>query len=142
MKQPSYQLFDHTADIGLDVTAPTLRLLFEQAAFALFDVMLESATGDAADLDAVEICVEAADLEELMVRWLAELLSLHDAKRIVPRRFCVTDISPARLAATVTCERYDRHRHHTKMEIKAVTYHQIDVRLVRGEWRARLILDV
>jgi len=143
MTQPSYQLFDHTADIGLEVTAPTLRLLFEHAAFALFDVMLEAAPGGVPDdLDDLDVSVAAVDIEELIVRWLAELLYLHDTTGIVPRRFSVTDLSAARLAAKVTCDRYDPRRHHVKTEVKAVTYHQVSVRHEGGLWRARLVLDV
>ncbi len=143
MKQPSYQVFDHTADIGLEVRAPTLRMLFEHAAFAVFDIMLETdPVGAPDDSDDLDLSVAAADLEELMVRWLAELLYLHDAKGVVPRRFSVTDISADRLAARVTWESYDPHRHHVKTEVKAVTYHQASVRQEGGLWRARLVLDV
>jgi len=41
-----YKLFDHTADIGVEVTGRTRKELFVNAAEALFDIMLESKSGD------------------------------------------------------------------------------------------------
>lgn len=41
----TYKLFDHTADIGIEVTGRTRKELFVNAAEALFDVMIESKAG-------------------------------------------------------------------------------------------------
>ncbi|MBP9531816.1 MAG: archease, partial [Syntrophaceae bacterium] len=36
-----YELFDHTADLGLEIYGRTKRELFANAALALFDVMIQ-----------------------------------------------------------------------------------------------------
>jgi len=78
---PKYTLIDHTADIGIDVVGATLRELFTNAAFALFDIIT--------DLSKVEctaeynIKISGIDREQLLVNWLTELLYLHDVKNLL-----------------------------------------------------------
>ncbi|MFQ5754027.1 MAG: archease, partial [bacterium] len=64
---PKYQYIDHTADVGVKIFGPSLAWLFENAAYALFDIIanpdkVHSATER-------EIVVEATDLETLLVNW-------------------------------------------------------------------------
>ena len=139
----SYSIFDHTADIGIEMTAPSLPALYETAAFALFDLMAEPVAGDPAAPDLQhEVRVTAADPEELLVRWLAELLYLYDAKGVVLSRFEVVELSPESLRARVEGSYLTSRRHRIKTEIKAVTYHQVSVVRSGASWKGRVILDV
>ncbi len=141
--EPSYTIFDHTADIGIEMIAPTLPALFETAAFAMFDLMAELADGDPGPPDLrQEVRVTAADLEELLVRWLAELLYLHDSRGVVFCRFAVVEISPESLTAKVEGTYLTSRRHRIKTEIKAVTYHQVKVTRSGESWRGRVVFDV
>ena len=140
MESGSYSMFDHTADVGVDVTASSPEALFETAAVALFDLLVDTR----ALAPRVErfITVTGVDYEELLVRWLAELLYLHDTEGLLFSRFTVTELSAGWLTGTATGELYDPERHHVKTEIKAVTYHQVSVRPENGGWKARIIFDV
>ena len=86
------------------------------------------------------VCV--ADLEDLLVRWLGELLYLYETQRLLCCTFTFTLLEPAHLTATVAGETLDSNRHPIDTEIKAVTYHQIAVEQVGGHWQARVIFDL
>ncbi len=136
----SWTPFDHTADLGVDITAPTLPELFRVAAAALFDQMigLEAVV----PARAFPVSVTAANREELMVRWLAELLYLHDAQDLLFSRFEMEHVEETSLRGVAWGEPFDAARHQMKTGIKAVTYHQIEVRPDAGGWRGRVIFDV
>jgi len=135
-----YRLFDHTADIGMDVGAPTLEALFETAALALFDIVTDPARVEPRDVLPVEAA--GADHEETLVRWLSELLFLHDTRDLLFCGFRVLEISGTSVRGTATGEPFDPERHEVRTEIKAVTYHQVTVTRERDLWKARIVLDV
>ncbi len=135
-----YRVFDHTADLGIEVYGRTLPELYAHAAYAVYDLM--------ADLDAVrpetlrKISVEGADREDLLVNYLREVLHLFYGEKLLLKSFSIDAIDERSLAGTVKGEAFDRERHRLKREIKAVTYHRTEVRETPGGWRARVILDV
>lgn len=135
-----WHLFEHTADIGLEVTAAGLTDLFETAAAALFAQLTDPESIEPRERRCIE--VHGVDREELLVRWLGELLSLHDAEGILFRRFKVTRLEPESLVGLAEGEMFDPTRHAMRSEIKAVTYHQIRILERDGTWTARLVLDV
>jgi len=148
MTIPEYELIDHTGDVGIIVRAGSLAALYEKAAAAMFDIIL--------DLETVrperpyEVGVEALDREDLMVRWLSELLFLYEARRVALSRFDVREVSDSRLAAKAWGEPFDPGRHIARTELKAVTYHEMLVSEDRSGpggmegagWTARIIFDV
>ena len=136
----SYSIVDHTADIGIAIEAPSLEDLFETAATALFEILSDTAT--VAPRQRWRIQVRGTDREELLVAWLSELLYLHDADRVLLCRFNVESITETNLIGVAEGEEYDPGRHRIATEIKAVTHHQISVRLEESCWRARVVLDV
>jgi SHS2 domain-containing protein len=125
------------------VTAPSLEILFKTAAAALFDLLATRHDETPAPIEVErEIRVAGADREELLVRWLSELLYLHDAEGLIFHAFEITDLQDGHLAGRVTGERYDPERHRPGTEIKAVTYHQVLVQREGDLWKARLVFDV
>ncbi|MCX5900800.1 MAG: archease, partial [Proteobacteria bacterium] len=63
-----YELFDHTADMGLRVYGPSLAGLFENAGFALFDVLTDTARVKPRQTRRFEL--RRDNVEELLVEWL------------------------------------------------------------------------
>jgi SHS2 domain-containing protein len=136
----TFEVFDHTADVGIVAHASTLPELFEAAAEGMFSLIVDGASVE--NRAWVERTVEAADPEGLLVAWLSDLLTLQAAQGFVPKVFVVDDISGNRLRATVHGEPVDPDRHKFRLDVKAVTYHQLEVAPEDGGWRARVILDV
>ena len=144
----TFTVFDHTADVGLEVRAESLADLLATAARAVFDQVLEDWPAAAEVQEEVlarsPMATPGGDLGELLVVWLQELLYRFEARRLVPLSF---DFAPARrrgeVRARVGFGRFDPARHRARLEVKAVTYHGLQVREEPGgAWSARFILDV
>lgn len=72
----TFEVFDHTADIGLDIRGSSLEDLLETAARALVSVMLVDLPEKVEVQEEVRVPMPAdpGDHEELLVAWLQELL--------------------------------------------------------------------
>jgi SHS2 domain-containing protein len=142
----TYTVFDHTADVGLDVRGDSLPDLLATAARAAFDQMLEDWPTEAETQERVESSPPPGlegDLGELLVGWLQELLYRFETRRLVPLQYDFEPVGPGGVRARVVFGRFVAGRHRTRREVKAVTYHQLLVRQEPGgPWSARFILDV
>ena len=138
---PFYRILDHTGDIALLVQAQTLPALYSAATRALFDVILDVRTVEARERVTVRI-EEAADAEDLLVRFLSELLYLHDAKGWLFRGAEVADLGTCRIVAAAEGEMFDPGRHAILRQVKAVTYHHLLLSEDSGGWSTRIVLDL
>jgi len=136
----SFELLDHTADIGLRARGGTLAELLVTCAEGMFAVLVEE--GEIREDTAVEIVVEAEDAEELVHAWLRELLFRFSAEGLVFGRFEVQEAGPRRLRAVCHGEPFDPERHQGGAEIKAVTYHDFKVEHDQGGWVAEVLFDI
>jgi len=135
-----YETFDHTADMGVRVFGRTAEELFANAAYALSDLLTD--LNHVRERLAYDLHVEAADREELLVRWLNELLFLAESPGYLFKRFSISHLSPTSLQAVAHGESFDPSRHKFNREIKAVTYHQVAVKEEDGRWQAGVIFDI
>ena len=135
-----FEILDHTADIGIVVHGENLKALFENAGKAFFHLIT--------DLRKVRRRVErrvnigGESLDRLMVDWLSELLYLHDVENLLFKGFEVDSVGQDGLKATVKGEPFQEGVHVIKTGVKAVTYHQLEVREENKGWRAQVILDL
>jgi SHS2 domain-containing protein len=136
-----YELIDHTGDIAILVRAPTLPSLYDTAARALFDVILDVATVEPKLRCPVSIG-DAADAEDLLVRFLSELLFLHDARGWLFAGFDTSAIASTRIEGEALGEMFDPVRHAVRRQVKAVTYHYLLLSQDAEGWSARLVLDL
>jgi SHS2 domain-containing protein len=58
------------------------------------------------------------------------------------REFKIESVGEDGLRAMVRGEPFQKGVHVIKTEVKAVTYHQIEVRKENGRWRAQIIFDL
>lgn len=139
-----HRFLSHTADLRLEVTAPSLEELFAEALVGFTEAMTE--VGTVEERDRWEVEAEADDLPGLLVAWLDELLFRFDARGLLPRRAAVRIAEEGgsfRLGATVFGEPYDPERHEIKVLLKAITYHGLAVEQTAArEWRAEVIIDI
>ena len=135
-----FEILDHTADIGLIVYGNNLKALFENAGEAFFHLIT--------DLRKVRrrvkrrIHIGGESLDRLMVDWLSELLYLHDVENLLFKGFKVESVGEDGLMAVVKGEPFEAGVHVIKTEVKAVTYHQIQIQRENGRWKAQVILDL
>ncbi len=140
-RTPWYRLIDHTGDIAILVRAASLPELYDAATRALFDVILDVRTVEPRERVHVSMA-DAADAEDLLVRFLSELVFLHDARDWVFRGFEAREIRGDRLDGDALGERFDPARHRMLRQVKAVTYHHLLLSEDADGWSARLVLDL
>ena len=138
--KPTFEILEHPADVGFAAYGATQQELFENAAAAMFSLACEPSAIQ--ENVRRELVAEGEDAEALLYAWLAEILAVADAEGLVFRRAEVQEISERRLRGVAYGEKFDRTRHHAGTYIKAVTFHQLEVRHSEQGWRARVFLDV
>ena len=135
-----YEIIEHTADIGVKAYGKSLSEAFANAAKAMFDIITDNS--EIESVGEYEIQLEANDLEQLLVDWLGELLFLNTAKNLVFNFFnVILDDKKFRLTAHVFGEKFDISKHKIGVEIKAVTYHILEVRNKRPYY-VQVLFDI
>ncbi len=135
-----YRIIDHTADFGLQVFASDLKILFADAAYAMIDQITD--VNRLKGLNEYHIHVTGSDWPDLMVNWLREVLYLWTGEEKLVKKARILSLSEYELSANVTYDTYEPDYHIIKNEIKAVTYHQIQVKSVPDGWETQIIFDV
>ncbi|MER3414765.1 MAG: protein archease [Gemmataceae bacterium] len=135
-----YEVFEHTADLGLRIRAATLDELFAEAGRALYSVLVSNPES-IRPLKQLRVHLQTSDLEYLLLDWLNELLFLFDTQHLVFCQFQV-HVEDGSLEAHLGGEPVDSQRHRLDHEVKAVTYHGLKVRRTTDGWLAEVILDI
>ncbi len=130
-----------TADVCFKAYGRTLEETFANAALAMFELMLETENVEPRIVKKIDL--KGEDLESLMFEWLNELLFYVDAESLAFSRFDVLiDENRMRISAKVSGENIDQAKHMIKTDVKACTYHDMEIKQINGIWTARVILDV
>lgn len=138
-----YEYLEHTADIKFLAYGNTLEEVFENAALAMFNVIID--TGKVSGETAREVSLTSPDLESLLVDWLSELLYLFEVDEIVFWKFRVEEIreeGEGSIKAVAFGEQYYPESHPFETEIKAVTYNQLELEKTVDGWKAQVVVDI
>jgi SHS2 domain-containing protein len=141
----NYKYFDHTADIGVEISGRTKRDLFVNAARALFDVLIENSANKKTGVipkQQKNLYIEGVDAQDLLINFLREILYLFNGEGWVVNDCEIMECGNKRLKARLLGERYNNEKHLIKTEIKAVTYSGLSVEKHKSGWKARVIFDV
>ena len=136
----SYRLLEHTADMGIEATAATLEELYAQAAKGLIAIIFENPSGPAVSDRVIEL--NGSDLADLLVRWLNEILYLVEMDHFLPCRFALDPIRNHHLRASLQGFYFKPAEMPAEREVKAVTYHRLEVRSQASGWLARVYVDL
>lgn len=137
---PSWEHFEHVADVGVRGRGPTRDAAFAQAALALTAVV--SDPHRVAPRTPVRIRCRNPDVELLLVDWLNAVIYEMATRRMLFSHFDV-QIQQGRLTATARGESVDRQRHRPRVEPKGATYTALRVaREADGRWLAQCVIDV
>lgn len=154
----AWQTFDHTADVGLRVEAPSLAALFEEAACALASLWVDdprwaddpaAVLADAVDGGAARVeerfALRADRRADLLFDWLHALLVAFEVRHaLLPlaRVELTGGAGGTALRATARGVRVDPTRLPLAREVKAITYHRLALEPRDGGWAAEVIVDV
>ena len=136
----TFEIIDHTADMGIVAYGTDVEELFSNAALALFSLITEpERIEEKLHLD-LEISSEGRD--SLLVEWLNELIYLFDVKHILFNRFDIGSLTHNNLKATCYGENFDPMRHKIKRGVKAATYHMLWLEKNSGGYKSQIIFDI
>jgi SHS2 domain-containing protein len=134
----TFEILEHTADVGILARGATVEEVFEQAALGLADIMGISQPGRGSP---VVVEVAGDDLGSLLVDWLSEVLWLHDSRDALITNVEVRAVQSGRAEGTVTfTPRGGADVAGT--QVKAITYHQLAVEEGPDGWTGRVFVDV
>lgn len=139
-----FEFLDHTADVYVAAYGKDLKEAFENAACATFETMTDVKNVTPKVKESVE--VEGHDEKELLYNWLEALLVKFDITGTLYSTFKITSIDESpnrlRLKASIWGEPFNPKKHISKVGIKAITYHQMEIIKKPNAATIRFILDV
>ena len=138
--EPSYEFFDHTADMGIRVRARTLPDLLMPAAEALYAAIGEIAT--MGETHSLPIDLDGEDKAVLLRDFLTELLILFEREARKAVAVDVAEFNGERLRAVAATAAVDSERSVFHREVKAITYHELSIRAIPGGYEASFIVDI
>ena len=136
-----YDEIPHTADFAARIYGKTLTELFENAAYAMFDMMAGITGKLPLDL-ATDIEVEAQDKETLLISWLNEVLYLSYIEQVIFTDFKVHLEGETKLQAKLKGTKIEDDPGRISSEIKAATYHDLDIKETKGGYEVTVVFDV
>ncbi len=134
---PGVRGIDHTADIGIEIAAPSLPELFRRASLATVWLVTEEAP--AAGTERRSLSLSAEDLPSLLRACLKEILFWHQAEGFTVSELEVQTVNESQIEAIAVGGPAPSQ---AVREIKGVTWHGLTVEERDGDWLARVIFDV
>ncbi len=143
-----YEQLEHTGDVYIKAYGKNVVSLLENSGLALFDTMV--------NIDRVECCeertisAEGFDLENLLYKWLEELLLLYYSENLVCSRIVINKFEVARedtdlvyrVYGSACCERFNSQKHEPRVEVKSPTYSLMRILKTEDTWIAYFVLDI
>lgn len=144
MTPERFEIIEHTADAGIRAYGRDLPELFSNAAAGMLEIAADTKALDRLeDLEAVEVRVCAPSLAELMVVWLEELLYQSESRGLLFRHVEMGEAREGEASGTARGAPLEENRGALRHEIKAVTYHRLEVKPdPAGGWTCQVIFDV
>ncbi len=139
-KMKKFKILNHTADIRAVVYGTSLESLFKNAAELLYCLM-EIKWSPTEEKKDVNIQISADTLEDLMVKFLNELIYYAEVKRLAGR-LLAKNLSVEENNCRIVCKMEGRKIEVLRKEIKAATYHGLKIEEANGVLSVSVIFDV
>ncbi len=139
-----FKFLEHTADLYIAAYGNSLEEAFENAAYAMFEGMTNLKQVQPTQEETVE--VEGYDEQALLYNWLEALLIKFDVTGNLYSRFKITSIEKTtqgfKLKAHIWGEPFNPKKHLSKVGVKAVTYHRMEIIKQPNLVTVKFILDI
>ena len=138
-----FSFLEHTADVGVKAWGPDPGAAFAAATRGMYAIMLGSDPACATGLAiAHEVAVSGETWPDLVVNWLAELLFLFSVDGVVAQTCAFSTCALPRCSASVAGVVLENFEESAGIEIKAVTYHQLDVAILPNRTTIQVYFDI
>ncbi|MCP4580237.1 MAG: archease [candidate division Zixibacteria bacterium] len=127
-------------DFEFEAKADTLEKLFETCGLATFEAMTDVSRVEA--IVEIHFDVSAESLEELLYAFLAELIYVKDVDSVFISKYDISLQENYDLSCKAWGEIIDSEKHNLRTDVKAVTYHKLEIKKSNGGYSAHVILDL
>lgn len=130
-----FTIAQHTADIRIEISSGSVEELFADGVRGLMEVMKPEVSDEGASMT---VEVESPDVTALLMDFLNELVLRFHTRReaFEPESIVLRGHSVVARLRAAPASGYEE-------DVKAVTYHEADVRRTEdGSWRTTIVLDV
>ena len=132
----NYEILGHKADLKIRVFGKTKKELFLNAVLAMGESLKPNGKSSIVDR---KIKVKSGNLETLLVDFLSEVLYLVQVNKEIYINVEFNKFSDNEIEAELSGQKVERFGE----DIKAVTYHNLDVRQKEDDnWEATILFDV
>ena len=142
MSSKQYEVVDHTADWALRIWGRDLADLFHHAALGMNSLMIGDTSTNSAQAVPLTtsrtLTLDTFDQETLLVDWLSELAYLAEMEQLVFPAITLTNVRPTHLDAQILGGPVPELVKH----IKAVTYHNLEIKETTSGLEATIVFDV
>jgi len=137
----SYRFLDHATDAIIEVTAKDLKEAFSVTADAVINLTLDQDKVE--EKDQKEFSAQGKDLRYLLFSWLEEITFVLITVGFAIKRveFDIEENEGYKINAKAYGEPLDIHKHNFKVEIKAPTFYDMEIRQDNGVFM-RFLLDL
>ena len=141
---PKYKFLEDVAiaDIAYEAYGKDLNEMFENAAFAIFELSANIKTVEARQK--IEFELENNTIENLLYDFLSEILFLKDSKYMVFKKVKVSISKREKfnLKAVLEGDSINPEKQQLENDIKAVTMHMFEVKKEKSGYKATVVLDI
>ena len=136
----TFEVIDHTADIGIVAYGSDIEQLYVNASLGMCSLItdLDNLNEDLCHI----IDLASTDRENLLVEWLNELLYIFEVDHIIFKKFEIDNLTNNQIRARCFGEKINIQQHKIIREIKAATYHMLAIVKENDIFRARVIFDI
>lgn len=134
----SFELLSHTADTKIRVVAGTQQELFIGALNGMFSIMQPVVVDDAKTQER-RITIRSPDIESLLIDFLSEALYMSDVHNEWYDRVSFAICTGYEIDAILYARKIKRF---AGVEVKSVTYHELEVKHDGGLWHAVIVFDI
>ncbi|MBD3262946.1 archease [Candidatus Woesearchaeota archaeon] len=137
-----FEFLEHTADVFIVGKGKTLKEAFQNCAFGLNQYMV--------DLKNVEpkiqknISAKGEDVKSLLVEFLTQFLILQDSEGLIFSDINVTRLDEKKfeIDAIAKGEKYNPKKHEAGAHIKAITYHEMEIKKSKNIYSIKFLVDI
>lgn len=135
-----FEIFPHTADIGIRVFGKSLKELFENAGEGTLFLMREE--DFLQEKEVINFEINSDFIEMLLNKFLNEFIYLFDSKFFLIKRFAIEEFNENSIKGKFFGEIYDEKWHKIKYAIKACTLEDMTIEKVDNIYKVDIIFDI
>ena len=130
---------DISGDVGLEIYGSDIKAVFTNAALGLYRLITPSTV---ADVETINLTVTGENIENLLIKWLNELIYIFDVDGLVASRVIIQNIIETELFAVIVGDFFDTEKYERGLLIKAATYHNFVLKKQNNGYIAKVIFDI